>query len=117
VRAASSIVDFAQDLDAFGLSDAFKHGLTDPLLVELSLNESEVLASVFEALGLTDIAWVVISLQKHGYWCPPVFSHDVVALGVVGYLEALWAANGRRADDMVEYVRGQVRAPRGGVNR
>jgi hypothetical protein len=33
VRATSSAVDFAQDLDAFGLGDAFKHGLTDPLLV------------------------------------------------------------------------------------
>jgi hypothetical protein len=111
VRAASSAVDFAQDLDAFGLGDAFKHGLTNPLLVKLSLNESEVPASVFEALGLVDIAWMVISLQEHGYWCPPVFSHDevdyAVALGVVGYLEALWAANGWRADDMVEYVGGQ----------
>jgi hypothetical protein len=98
VRAASSTVDFAQDLDAFGLGDAIKHGLTDPLLVELSLNESKVPASVFEALGLADIAWVVISLQKHGYWCPPVFVHDevdyAVALGVIGYLDALWAANG-----------------------
>jgi hypothetical protein len=26
-------VDFAQDLDAFGFGYAFKHGLTDPLLV------------------------------------------------------------------------------------
>jgi hypothetical protein len=33
VRATSSTVDFAQDLDAFGFGDAFKHGLTDPLLV------------------------------------------------------------------------------------
>jgi hypothetical protein len=86
-------VDFVQDLDAFGLSDAFKHGLTDPLLVKLSLNECEVLASMFEALGLVDITWMVISLQKQGYWCPPVFGHDevdyAVALGIVGYLEAL----------------------------
>jgi hypothetical protein len=111
VRAASSAVDFAQDLDAFGLGDAFKHGLTDPLLVKLSLNECEVLASMFEALGLVDIAWMVISLQEQGDWCPPVFGHDevdyVVALGVVGYLEALWTTDGWRADDMVEYVGGQ----------
>jgi hypothetical protein len=104
-------VDFAQDLDAFDLGDTFKQGLADPLLVKLSLNESEVPASVFEALGLVDIACMVISLQEHGYWCPPVFGHDevdyAVALGVVGYLEALWAANGWRADDMVEYVGGQ----------
>jgi hypothetical protein len=33
VRATSSAVDFAQDMDAFGFGDAFKHGLTDPLLV------------------------------------------------------------------------------------
>jgi hypothetical protein len=33
VRATSSAVDFAQDLDAFGFGDAFKHGLADPLLV------------------------------------------------------------------------------------
>jgi hypothetical protein len=33
VRATSSAVDFAQDLDAFDFIDAFKHGLTDPLLV------------------------------------------------------------------------------------
>jgi hypothetical protein len=26
-------VDFAKDLNAFGFGDAFKHGLTDPLLV------------------------------------------------------------------------------------
>jgi hypothetical protein len=111
VRVASPAVDFAQDLDAFDLGDAFKHGLTDPLLVKLSLDESEVPALVSEAFGLADIAWVVISLQEHGYRCPPVFSHDevdyAVALGVVGYLEALWAANGWRADDMVEYVKGQ----------
>jgi hypothetical protein len=104
-------VEFAQDLDAFGLGDTFKHGLTDPLLVKLSLNESEVPDSVFEALGLVDITWMVISLQEHDYWCPPVFGHDevdyAVALSVVGFLEALWAANGWRADDMVEYVGGQ----------
>jgi hypothetical protein len=111
VRATSSALDFAQDLDAIGLGDAFKHGLTDPLLVKLSLNESEVPASVFEAFGLVNIAWVVISLQEHGYWCPSVFGHDEVdyevTLGAVGYLEALWAANGWRADSMVEYVGGK----------
>jgi hypothetical protein len=26
-------VDFTKDLNAFGLGDTFKHGLTDPLLV------------------------------------------------------------------------------------
>jgi hypothetical protein len=30
-----------------------------------------------------------------------------VALAVIGYLEAFWAADGWRADDMVEYVGGQ----------
>jgi hypothetical protein len=91
-------VDIAQDIDAFGLGDAFKHGLTDPLLVKLSLNECKVPASVFEALGLVDIAWLVVSLQEQGYWCPPVFGHDevdyAVALSVVGYLETLWALDG-----------------------
>jgi hypothetical protein len=62
VRAASSVVDFAQDLDALGLGDAFKHGLADPLLVKLALNECEVSALVLEALGLVDVAWMVISL-------------------------------------------------------
>jgi hypothetical protein len=38
VRAASPAVDFAQNLDAFGLGDTFKHGLTDPLLVKLAFN-------------------------------------------------------------------------------
>jgi hypothetical protein len=93
VRAASSAVDFAQDLDAFGLGDTFKHGLTDPLFVKLSLDECEVPASVFVAFGLVDVAWMVVSLQEQGYWCPPVFGHDevdyAVALGVVGDLEAL----------------------------
>jgi hypothetical protein len=37
VRATSSAVDFAQDLDAFGFGDAFKPGLTDPLLVKLAV--------------------------------------------------------------------------------
>jgi hypothetical protein len=62
VRAASTTVDFAQDLDAFGLGDTFKHWLTDPLLVELALNQCEVPASMFEALGLVDVGWVVVSL-------------------------------------------------------
>ena len=90
MRAASSAVDFAQNLDTFDLGDAFKHGFTDPLLVKLSLDESEVPASVFETLGLADIAWMVISLLEQGDWCSPVFGHDevdyVVAFGVVGYL-------------------------------
>jgi hypothetical protein len=46
--------------------------------------------SVLEALGLFDLAWMVISLQEQGDWCPPIFGHDEVdyamALGVVGYL-------------------------------
>ena len=33
VRAASAVVDFAQDLEAFDLCDTFEHGLTDPFLV------------------------------------------------------------------------------------
>jgi hypothetical protein len=66
VRSASFAVDFAQDLDAFGLGDAFKHGLADPLLVKLALNECKVPASVLEALGLVDVAWMVISLQEQG---------------------------------------------------
>jgi hypothetical protein len=33
VGAASAAVDFAQDLEAFGLCDTFEHGLTDPFLV------------------------------------------------------------------------------------
>ena len=90
MRAASSAVDFAQDLDAFGLGDAFKHGLADPLLVKLALNECEVPASVLEALGLVDVTWVVVSLQKQCYWGPLIFSHnevdDVMAFCVVGYL-------------------------------
>jgi hypothetical protein len=90
VRATSFTVDFAQDLDAFGLGDAFKYGLADPLLVKLALNECEVLASVLEALGLVDVAWMVISLQEQGDWCSLVFGHDevdyAVAFDVVGYL-------------------------------
>jgi hypothetical protein len=117
VRTASAAVDIAQDLDAFGLGDAFKHGLTDPLHVKLSLNECEVPASVIEALGLVDIAWLVVSLQEQGYWCPPVFGHDevdyTVALSVIGYLETLWASDGWRVDDMVEHVGGQGLASSG----
>jgi hypothetical protein len=111
VRAASPAVDFAQDLDAFGLGDTFKHGLADPLLVKLAFNECEVPASMSEALGLVDIGWMIVHMQEQGYWCPPVFGHDevnyVVALAVIGYLEPLWAADGWRADDVVEYVGGQ----------
>ena len=55
-------MDFAQDLDAFGLGDTFKHGLADPLLVQLTCDESEVPASMFEALGLVDVGWVIIPL-------------------------------------------------------
>jgi hypothetical protein len=62
MRAASTTVDFAQDLDAFGLGDTFKHWLTDPFLVELALNQCEVPASMFEALGLVDVSWVVVPL-------------------------------------------------------
>jgi hypothetical protein len=66
---------------------------------------------MFEALGLIDVDWMIVPLQEHGYWCPPVFGHDkvdfVVALAVIGYSEPFWAADGWRADDMVEYVGGQ----------
>jgi hypothetical protein len=62
VRAANSAVDFAQDLDAFGLGDTFKHGLADPLLVRLTFDESEVPASMFEALGLVYIGWMIVPL-------------------------------------------------------
>jgi hypothetical protein len=62
VGAAGTTVDFAQDFDAFGLSDTFEHWLTDPFLVELALNQREVPASMFEALGLVDVGWVVVPL-------------------------------------------------------
>jgi hypothetical protein len=62
VRAASTVVDFAQDLDAFGLGDTFKHWLTDPLLVKLAFNQREVPASMFEALCLVDVGWIVVPL-------------------------------------------------------
>jgi hypothetical protein len=66
---------------------------------------------MFEALVLIDVGWMIVPLQEQGYWCPPVFGHDkvdyAVALSVIGYLEPLWAADGWRADDMVEYVEGQ----------
>jgi hypothetical protein len=66
---------------------------------------------MFEVLGLIDVGWMIVPLQEQGYWCPPVFGHDkvdyAVALAFVGYLEPLWAADGWRADDMVEYVGGQ----------
>jgi hypothetical protein len=55
-------VDFAQDLDAFGLGDTFKHWLTDPLLVKLAFNQRKVSALMFEALGLVDVGWVVVPL-------------------------------------------------------
>jgi hypothetical protein len=55
-------MDFAQDLDAFGLGDTFKHWLTDPLIVKLALNQCEVPTSMFEALGLVDVGWVVVPL-------------------------------------------------------
>jgi hypothetical protein len=38
VGAASSAVDFAEDLDAFDFSYALQHGLTDPFLVQLTLD-------------------------------------------------------------------------------
>jgi hypothetical protein len=54
---------------------------------------------------------MIVPLQEQCYWCPLVFGHNevdyAVALAVIGYLEALWAADGWRADDMVEYVREQ----------
>jgi hypothetical protein len=66
---------------------------------------------MFEALGLIDVGWMIVTLQEHGYWCPPVFGHDkvdyAVALAVIGYLEPFCAADDWRADDMVEYVGGQ----------
>jgi hypothetical protein len=55
-------VDLAEDLDTFGFGDAFEHWLTDPLLVELALNQCEVSASMFETLGLVDVGWVIIPL-------------------------------------------------------
>jgi hypothetical protein len=65
---------------------------------------------VVEALGLVDVDWVIVPLQVQGYWRPPVFSHDkvdhAVALAVVGYLEPFRAADGWRADDVIEHVGG-----------
>jgi hypothetical protein len=88
VRAASPAVDFAQDLDAFGLGDTFKLGLADPLLVKLAFDECEVPTSLFEALGLVDTGWMIVPMQEQGYWCPPVFGQDevdyAVALAVIG---------------------------------
>jgi hypothetical protein len=46
VRAASSAVDFTEDLYAFGFSYALQHGLADPLFVQLTLDQCEVSASV-----------------------------------------------------------------------
>jgi hypothetical protein len=63
VGAAGPLVDFAQDLDAFGLGDALKHRLTNPLLVKLALDQCEVPASVVEALGLIAVDWVIVPLQ------------------------------------------------------
>jgi hypothetical protein len=101
-------VDFAQNLDAFGLGDALKHRLTDPLLVKLAFDQREVPALVFEALGLIVVGWMIVPLQVQGYWCPPVFGHDevdyVVTLTIIGYLEPLWAVDSWRADDVVEHV-------------
>jgi hypothetical protein len=62
VGAASPAVDFAQNMDAFGLGDALKHRLTDPLLVKLALDQCEVPASVFEALGLIVVGWMIVPL-------------------------------------------------------
>jgi hypothetical protein len=97
-------------LDAFGLGDALKHRLTNPLLVKLALDQCEVPASVFEALGLIVVGWMIVAQQVQGYWCPPVFGHDevdyAVALAVIGYLEPFRAADGWRADDVVEHVGG-----------
>ena len=56
-------MDFAQDLDAFGLCDTFKYWLTDPLLVKLAFNQCEVPTSMFEALGLVDVGWVVVERE------------------------------------------------------
>jgi hypothetical protein len=49
-------------LNAFDFGDTFKHWLTDPLLVKLAFNQCEVPASMFEALGLVDVSWVVVPL-------------------------------------------------------
>jgi hypothetical protein len=77
----------------------------------MALNKCEIPTSVFEVLGLVDIIWMVISLQEQGYWGPLVFGHDEVddamALGVGGYLQTLWIADGWCADDVVEHVGGQ----------
>jgi hypothetical protein len=66
---------------------------------------------VLEALGLVDVTGMVVSLQEQDYWGPLVFGHDEVnytmALSVICYLETLWIADGWRADDVVEHVKGQ----------
>jgi hypothetical protein len=54
---------------------------------------------------------MVVALQIHSYWGPPIFGHDeaddVVAFGVLSYLQTFWVVNGRCADDVVEHVGGQ----------
>jgi hypothetical protein len=58
VRAASSTVDFVQDLDALDLGDTFKHGLADPLFVKVALNECKVpLRCLRRLASLMSLGW------------------------------------------------------------
>jgi hypothetical protein len=50
-------------------------------------------------------------LQVQCYWCPPVFDHDevddVVAFGVLSYLQAFGVMDSWCVNDVVEHIGGQ----------
>ena len=104
-------MDFADKFYAFGFSYTFQHGLAYPLFIEMSVDYSEVSASVFKSFGFAMVGGVVVALKVNDDWCPPVFGHYQIdypmPVGVLCYLQILGVSYGWCVDYMTKYIRWQ----------
>jgi hypothetical protein len=91
-------VDLAEKHYAFGFTYAFQHRLADSFLVELTVDDCEVFASVFKPFGFIVIELMVVALKVKGYWSPPVFGHyevdDLMSVVVLRYLQTFRVSDG-----------------------
>ena len=56
------------------------------------------------------IGWMVVALEVHGYWSPPVFGHykvdNPMSVGVLRYLQTFKVSDGWCTDYVIKYVCG-----------
>jgi hypothetical protein len=63
---------------------------------------------VFKPFGFIVIGWMVVALEVHGYWSPPVFGHykvdNPMSVGVLRYLQTFKVSDGWCTDYVIKYV-------------